>query len=95
MKKTILISLLFITLATNNTYAQYFPVDTAILNSAYRELANNPNTLERQKKFFDAFPNTWMEFIMTYQFVPNGDYDLTMYELGDQHVRALGEIGMS
>ena len=67
-------------------YAQFFPVDTAKLNTAYRELAGNPNTPARQKAFFDAFPSTWREFIMTYQYVPDKNYDLAMYDLAYEHI---------
>lgn len=67
-------------------YAQFFPVDTAVLNSAYRELVSKPNTLERQRAFFDAFPSTWREFIMTYQYVPDKKYDLAMYNLAADHI---------
>ncbi|MFT4073147.1 MAG: hypothetical protein QM654_14635 [Dysgonamonadaceae bacterium] len=91
MKNKIIGILFFITTLSPTIDAQYFPVDTAKLNSSYRELVNKPNTLVRQKNFFDAFPSTWMEFTMTYQFLPYSDYDLTMYHLGYNHVRALGE----
>ena len=57
--------------------AQCVPVDTAKLNASYRALMASPNTLERQKAFFDAFPSNWREFIGTYQYVPENNYDLT------------------
>ncbi len=68
--------------------AQFFPVDTLKLNRAYEDLVNNMNTLERQKAFFDAFPNTWMEFTMTYQYIGGGNYDLRMYDLAEKHIKA-------
>ncbi|MDR0961800.1 MAG: hypothetical protein LBM62_04485 [Mediterranea sp.] len=71
-------------------YGQYFPVDTVELNAAYRDLAENPNTPQRQKRFFDAFPNTWKEFAMTYQFLPFADYDLDMYYHAAKHIEVLG-----
>ena len=42
-----------------------FPVDTARLNRAYRELCEDPGSLERQKDFFYAFPSTSMEFFIS------------------------------
>ena len=90
MKRKLLFLVAAIIFQASYLNAQYFPVDTAKLNTAYNELMNNPNTLERQKKFFDAFPNTWMEFIMTYQYVPYSKYDLTMYSLAEKHIQALG-----
>ncbi len=85
-----ILAFFIVILISNTAFSQYFPVDTLKLNTAYRDLVNNSNTLERQQKFFDAFPNTWMEFIMTYQFVPNKDYNLTMYHLANKHIQALG-----
>ena len=73
----------------NNAQAQCFPVDTAKLNAGYRELTNLPNTLERQKAFFDAFPENWREFIGTYQYVPDKGYDLSMYGQAYEHIDAL------
>lgn len=90
MKRIFLVILVVIT--ANNICAQYFPVDTAKLNSSYRNLVNEPNSIEYQKAFFEAFPSTWMEFIMTYQFVPAEEYDLSMYHLADGHISALRKI---
>ena len=42
-----------------------FPVDSVKLNLVYRNLINNPNSLERQKDFFYTFPSTLMEFVIT------------------------------
>lgn len=47
--------------------------------------------MSAQEDFFDAFPNTWMEFIMTYQYIPKKDYDLTMYNNAQNHIKALGD----
>ena len=69
--------------------AQCFPVDTAKLNRSFREVSKLPNTLERQKAFFDAFPGNWREFIGTYQYVPENNYDLTMYGHAFEHIEAL------
>ncbi len=89
MKKSILL-LLFLIGIIQSCLSQYFLIDTAKLNTAYRELKNNPNTPECQKKFFDAFPNNWMEFITTYQYVDKKGYDLRMYSIAEEQIRALG-----
>lgn len=89
MKKVFMICLLLVWLISSKSYAQYFPVDTAKLNTAYRELVKYPNTLKRQKVFLDAFPNTWTEFNLTYLYSANKKYDLTMYSLAHKHVDIL------
>lgn len=90
IKKCIIVIIVMI--VANNLYAQYFPIDTARLNSAYRNLVEQPNSRYNQKAFFDAFPSTWMEFIMTYQYIPAEEYDLSMYHLASKHISALGKI---
>lgn len=89
MKKTLLLVILFI-LVVHSAKAQYFQVDTAKLNTAYRELVNNPDSKEKQEAFFNAFPNNWREFITTYCFCPHDGYDLTMYSAAYDHIAALG-----
>lgn len=91
MKNKILILIVLSLSVAINSMSQTFLVDTAKLNSSYRELVDKPNTIERQKKFFDAFPNTWREFITTYQYVSKNDYDLTMYRLAQKQIETLGE----
>lgn len=66
-----------------------FPVDTARLNTSYRELTSHPNTLQRQQAFFEAFPNNWNEFSSLYKYMPHDGYDLTMYHLAPHHIDAL------
>ena len=44
-------------------------IDTLRLNSAYRELVQNPKSVELQKEFLAAFPNTWKVFLSTYDSV--------------------------
>ena len=90
MKTRVYLILLILGCFYSQSNAQFFPIDTFKLNNAYRELINNSNTLDRQKKFFDLFPSTWMEYIMTYQYVPNDKYDLSMYNIAEEHVSALG-----
>lgn len=48
MKKTLLFVILFM-LVVHSTNAQYFQVDTAKLNTAYRELVNNPDSTAMQR----------------------------------------------
>jgi hypothetical protein len=90
MKNKILVSIVLTLSVAINGMSQTFLVDTAKLNSSYRKLVGQPNTIERQKAFFDAFPNTWSEFITTYQYVSKKDYDLTMYRLAQKQIEALG-----
>jgi hypothetical protein len=91
MKKVFAIAFAALTFSAP-AYSQYFPVDTAVLNSAYRELTKNPTSRKCQQAFFDAFPSTWMEYIMTYQYMPGNGYDLTMYNLNFSHLRAFAEM---
>ena len=58
-------------IATANLYAQYFMADTVKLNATYRELLKHPESKEAQMAYFEAFPNTWMEYIVTYQIDPD------------------------
>lgn len=90
MKKIIII--IIVALISNNMSAQYFPVDTARLNNAYRNLMETTNNPKVQEAYFDAFPATWKDYNMTYQYLPNDNYDLTMYSLADKQVRAFGDL---
>ncbi|MEY8685301.1 hypothetical protein AB9N12_03860 [Bacteroides sp. AN502(2024)] len=66
-------------------------VDTLRLNSSYRELVRNKKSVEVQKEFLDAFPDTWKSFLSTYDFYLKED--LTMYKLGYDHiVNGLGNL---
>lgn len=91
MKNKISVLILIALFVAINGMSQTLLVDTAKLNSSFRELLDKPNTIERQQAFFDAFPNTWSEFITTYQYVSKKDYDLTMYWLAQKQIEALGE----
>ncbi|NMB50038.1 MAG: hypothetical protein GX997_06215 [Bacteroidales bacterium] len=90
MRNKILLLIIFVLSVTANAASQTFPVDTAKLNTSFRELVSSPNTIERQKAFFEAFPNTWTEFMMTYQYNSENNYDLTMYNLAQKQIEALG-----
>lgn len=88
MKRAFFTALLFTTLLTTAT-AQYFPVDTARLNSAYRAIVRGPNTLEKQQDFLAAFPTTYMEFYYTYQYIEGNNYDLAMTRMVNAHLTVL------
>ncbi|HJC96707.1 MAG TPA: hypothetical protein H9925_09670, partial [Candidatus Phocaeicola gallinarum] len=76
-------------IATANLYAQYFMADTVKLNATYRELLKHPESKEAQMAYFKAFPNTWMEYIVTYQFVPDDkDKRKSLCSVGHKHVYA-------
>lgn len=83
--RTLLISIFLFCIYTQG-FSQYFPVDTAQLNQAYAALISEPNSIEKQKKFLETFPSTFSEFVMVYQFVPDPNYDLTMYWKAPDHV---------
>ena len=90
MKRIFLTLLLFATLLSTAT-AQYFPVDTALLNKTYRTLLQNPQSRESQLDFFKAFPNNWDDFNSTYRYSDKVGYDLSMYSQAYQHIKALAE----
>ena len=76
-------------IATANLYAQYFMADTVKLNATYRELLKHPESKEAQMAYFEAFPNTWMEYIVAYQFVPDDkEGRKNLYSLGHKHMHA-------
>ena len=100
MKKIFLFAIvtLFTAFSAN---AQYFQVDTAKLNTAYRALVNEPDKKENQLQFFDAFPCNWREFITTYGFrseiyglCPHDGYDFTWYSAAKSHIEAFGSISL-
>ena len=90
MKRIFLTLLLFATLFSTAT-AQYFPIDTALLNKTYRTLLQNPQSRESQLDFFKAFPNNWDDFNSTYRYSDKVGYDLSMYSQAYQHIKALAE----
>ena len=90
MKRIFLTLLLFATLFSTAT-AQYFPVDTALLNKTYRKLLKNPQSRELQLDFFKAFPDNWNDFNSTYKYSDKEGYDLSMYSQAYEHIKALAE----
>lgn len=87
--KTILF-LFVLGFSLSSLQAQEFPIDTAKLNTTYRELISKSNHPIRQKAFFDAFPNSWEEFYLTFRHSNDPQYDLSMHHLGVAQTEALG-----
>ncbi len=73
--------------------AQYFPVDTARLNDAFRTLINGERTLETEMKFLEAYPTTWLEFYMTYSYIDDENFDYSISNMCTEHLTTL--IGLS
>ena len=90
MKRFFLTLLLFATFLSTIT-AQYFPIDTARLNNAYRALLQNPQSKELQLDFFRAFPENWDDFNSTYKYSDKNGYDLSMYNQAYEHIKALAK----
>ena len=90
MKRVSFIALFFATFFSTAT-AQYFPVDTALLNKTYRKLLKNPQSREFQLDFFKAFPDNWNDFNSTYKYSGKERYDLSMYSQAYEHIKALAE----
>ena len=67
MKRTYF-TILFLIVASTTITAQYFPIDTARLNNAYRILLLNPESENLQLDFFKAFPENWNDFNNTYRY---------------------------
>lgn len=92
MKRMIFTALLFIALHTTAT-AQYFPVDTARLNKAYCALKRGERSVQTEMEFLEAFPTTWLEWVMTYSFIDDENYDLSMSQMCCEHIEQL--LGLS
>ena len=88
--KRIFFLFLFSTMLSTAT-AQYFPIDTALLNKTYRTLLQNPQSRELQLDFFKAFPDNWDDFNSTYKYIDKDGYDLSMYSQAYEHIKALAE----
>jgi len=86
MRKFIYLLIIFFFYSSFNVYSQFFPVDTTKLNNAYRALEKDQNSPVKQRLFLDAFPSTFDDFNMTYQYYEGNGYDLTMYKKGSDHI---------
>ena len=88
MKRLIFATLLLIAFFTT-AKAQYFPVDTARLNKAYRTLKKGERTAQTEQEFLEAFPTTWLEWTMTYCYVWDDNYDISMSQMCCEHIEQL------
>ncbi|SHF48788.1 hypothetical protein SAMN05444349_1222 [Bacteroides faecichinchillae] len=89
-----IVFIIFVAIATNNMYAQYVPIDTVMLNKAYRNLMVS-DSRENQEAYFKAFPNNWMEYIATYQYYKDSLQDKkknSQYHLAYKQVEAFGNL---
>ena len=89
--KHFFLTILLLNLLLTTGKAQYFPVDTALLNKTYRKLLKNPQSRELQLDFFKAFPDNWNDFNSTYKYSDKDGYDLSMYNIACKHIQALGD----
>ena len=87
MKRTLFFTLFFIVAFT--TTAQYFPVDTAKLNNAYRTLERGIRTPKTEMEFLDAYPTTWLEFYMTYSCLYDEKNNYLMCDMCTEHITTL------
>ena len=69
--------------------AQYFPIDTARLNNAYRAIISGERNIKTEIEFLEAYPTTWLEFYMTYSYVDYEEYDMEMSQLCTEHISTL------
>ena len=69
--------------------AQYFPIDTARLNSAYRAIISGERNIKTEMEFLETYPTTWLEFYMTYNYVDDKEYDIEMSQLCTEHISTL------
>ncbi len=88
MKRLFFTLILLVTTILTAT-AQYFPVDTARLNNAYKVLLQNPQSSKSQSDFFRAFPDNWDDFNSTYKYSDKDGYNLSMYSRASEHIKAL------
>ena len=89
--KHFFLTILLLNLLLTTGKAQYFPIDTALLNKTYRKLLKNPQSRELQLDFFKAFPDNWDDFNSTYKYSDKEGYDLSMYSQAYEHIKALAE----
>ena len=82
-------TLTLLTLLATYATAQYYPVDTAKLNKAYDALMKKPRTANIEKEYLEAFPTTWMEFYMTYQYINDENYSTKMVKQCNKQIEAL------
>lgn len=91
--KRIFCTILLLGMLLATSTAQYFPVDTARLNDAFRTLINGERTSETEMKFLEAYPSTWLEFYMTYSYIDDENFDYSISNMCTEHLTTL--IGLS
>ena len=72
--------------------AQYFPIDTARLNNAYRAIIGGERNIKTEMEFLESYPTTWLEFYMTYNYVDDKEYDIEMSQLCTEHIYAVWAV---
>ena len=91
--KHFFLTILLLNLLLTTGKAQYFPVDTAKLNKAYMTLKQGICTEKTEMDFMEAFPTTWLEFYMTYSYINDENYDISMSQICSEHLITL--LGLS
>ena len=91
--KHFFLTILLLNLLLTTGKAQYFPVDTAKLNKAYMTLKQGICTEKTEMDFLEAFPTTWLEFYMTYSYINDENYDISMSQICSEHLITL--LGLS
>ena len=79
--------ILFVCFGLNPVFAQEFlrPYDRQ-LDSVYRLLLAEPESLERQQAFFEMFPKNFEEFEHTYGYNKDYSWDDSMYVVHEDHL---------
>ena len=66
------------------------PVNVKELKAAFSDLVLDQNSAEKQRAFFDAFPKTWDEYILTYGWLP--PYKGNLYDYAWHHLCAFKDL---
>lgn len=56
------------------------------LDSLYRVLIIDPESVQKQQEFFDCFPDNFEDFRKTYGYNPKYSKNDSMYDVGEEHV---------
>lgn len=76
-------------------YAQHFlRASDRKLDSLYRVLVEEPESVQKQQEFLDCFPDNFEEFQKTYGYNPRSSKKSSMYAVGEEHVyKGLAQLG--
>lgn len=66
------------------------PVNVKELKAAFSDYVQDQNSAEKQRAFFDAFPKTWNEYILTYGWLP--PYKGNLYSYAGYHLCAFKNL---